>query len=271
MLNQPEGIFCGHYRETGDYGCLRANGADDWILIYSLTGRGEILLGKEWRPLDANSAMLIEPGTFHHYRTQAQAGHWELIWAHFSPPANWKHYLQWPEGWPGNRLIDRCNEIYQEKIRHALTSMVDWQSSPLAEGPALAVNALEQAILLIRASAPGGSNRTVIGPRIQKALDCIHAHFTEPLPLKMIAEASGLSISRFSARFKDTLDTSAMAYVEKLRLNEAASRLIQTRYSIASIAESCGFNNSFYFSLRFKRYFDCSPMEYRRRHGSDKA
>ncbi len=54
-------------------------------------------------------------------------------------------------------------------------------------------------------------------------------------------------------------------FIETQRLDRAKQLRELTPRSVATVAFDVGFENPFYFSLRFKRYTTMSPTEYRRR------
>lgn len=62
-----------------------------------------------------------------------------------------------------------------------------------------------------------------------------------------------------------TAELSFSHYLNDLRLTSAAISLYQTNRLITEIAFECGFNNSAYFSKRFKEKYHLSPMQYRKR------
>lgn len=62
-----------------------------------------------------------------------------------------------------------------------------------------------------------------------------------------------------------TAELSFSHYLNDLRLTSAAISLYQTNRLITEIAFECGFNNSAYFSKRFKEKYHLSPMQYRKK------
>lgn len=54
-------------------------------------------------------------------------------------------------------------------------------------------------------------------------------------------------------------------YLNDLRLTASAIRLYQTNHPITTIAFQCGYNNSAYFSKRFKEKYHLSPIRYRKK------
>ena len=101
-----------------------------------------------------------------------------------------------------------------------------------------------------------------LDPRIQKAGGYITEHQSRPLRLEQIARASCLSESRLSHLFRSQVGCPIQTYVERLRLEQAKTRLCTRNDSIQEIAEGVGFENAFYFSIRFRKYTGLSPSAF---------
>ncbi|MBS5932668.1 MAG: helix-turn-helix domain-containing protein [Clostridiales bacterium] len=98
---------------------------------------------------------------------------------------------------------------------------------------------------------------------IANAISYIENHFIESITVKQLAEMAYLSVRHFSRVFTSTYHISPMQYVIKLRLHYASLLLKNTSISITNISIQSGFNDSNYFARQFKKYYHCSPSEYR--------
>ena len=56
-------------------------------------------------------------------------------------------------------------------------------------------------------------------------------------------------------------------YLTKVRLNHAKRMLENTSLRTYEVAEKVGYSSPQYMSILFKRYFSCTPGDYRRLHG----
>lgn len=69
--------------------------------------------------------------------------------------------------------------------------------------------------------------------------------------------------------FKKETGMSPLEYMTSLRM-KSAERLLTTiwtnGYTIAEIAQMCGFEDALYFSRVFKKYYGCSPSKYTKKH-----
>lgn len=77
------------------------------------------------------------------------------------------------------------------------------------------------------------------------------------------ARAAGLTPVYFGRAFKRETGLRPMEWLNRRRLQAASQQLVNTRQSVAEIAEACGFASPFYFSRVFRKHFGQSPSEFR--------
>jgi AraC-like DNA-binding protein len=99
-------------------------------------------------------------------------------------------------------------------------------------------------------------------------LDHVERHLTDPdLGTASIARCCGISPRTVQDAFA-RMATTPNAHVTQLRLKKARALLLRyPQRSVTEIAFEVGFNDSAYFSRRFRRHFGLSPIECRQRHG----
>ena len=73
----------------------------------------------------------------------------------------------------------------------------------------------------------------------------------------------GISYPHFRRIFNLRYNLPPGKYLVLQRLKKAASLLSEGDEQIASVAEQCGFEDQFYFSRLFKKYYHFSPLRYR--------
>ena len=93
----------------------------------------------------------------------------------------------------------------------------------------------------------------------------LSTHYANPdLNLDMVTSEIGVSRTKISNILKDELGFTFTGYINKLRLNEAARLLTNSKYAnIAEIAYSVGYKNVSYFNKLFKEEFGCTPNVFR--------
>lgn len=65
---------------------------------------------------------------------------------------------------------------------------------------------------------------------------------------------------------KEVTSESASAYIHKVLIEEAKSRLIQTNYTVSQIAMDLNFTEESYFGRFFKKHTGVTPLHYRKKH-----
>ena len=85
------------------------------------------------------------------------------------------------------------------------------------------------------------------------------------LNVEDICKASNFSHSYIIKMFKKHLDTTPNAYFKKIKMNYARSQLESTMLSIAHISSNIGINNVCHFNTAFKKAFNITPGQYRKK------
>lgn len=257
-------LVTGHFQEGPSYATWRSRGTADWLLVATLGGRGRF--GSDGGEIAAmpGTLTLLRPGTRHDYGTESGAGGWELLWAHFRPRPDWLPYLTWPEATPGLMTLTPTDPAAGEKITARLFEMHRLATGALRRRDQFALNALEEALLWADTQNPR-SGAVRLDPRVQAAMDFLCSSLAAPVSSATLAAACGLSESRLSHLFRAQTGETLQQFLERQRLGRACQLLDFTAYPVAAIAVEVGFENPFYFTLRFKRFAGCSPREYRKR------
>ncbi|CDZ49838.1 GlxA family transcriptional regulator [Neorhizobium galegae] len=100
---------------------------------------------------------------------------------------------------------------------------------------------------------------------IQAAQDWVATHFSVANPLEEMILRAGLTERTFKRRFTAAAGVSPIAYVQRLRIEEAKRRLEGTEASIDEISWQVGYEEPAFFRRLFKRVTGLAPGAYRRR------
>ena len=103
--------------------------------------------------------------------------------------------------------------------------------------------------------------------RIQTVIDFMDANLHRKIPLTELAEIASVSQSHLSRLFNLHTGLSPGDYLIKLRMEKARHLLVTSFLSIKQVMATLGYGPSSRanFVEQFKRYFDHTPSEYRKR------
>jgi len=100
--------------------------------------------------------------------------------------------------------------------------------------------------------------------RINRVIDFLEEHLDEPHCLDSIAEVAHLSPFHFHRIFRALTGETLNNYIRRIRLQKAASLLLNdTSLSISEAASACGFNSTEVFCRSFRQQYDKSATEFR--------
>lgn len=100
--------------------------------------------------------------------------------------------------------------------------------------------------------------------RLSPALTLIRDQYRLHLTVEQLARDCGMSVSAFYRVFAQVTGKSPMQYLNEYRLKQAAKLLTQPGFTLAAIAQTCGFCDEFHLSRNFKRHYGLSPSQYRK-------
>jgi len=101
--------------------------------------------------------------------------------------------------------------------------------------------------------------------QIGHALGLMHRDPGYDWSVESLANKASMSRSKFAAKFKALVRESPLAYLNRLRLNTAASLLMQGNLTVAEVAHQVGYDSETAFSSAFKRRYGVAPGSYRRK------
>ena len=104
---------------------------------------------------------------------------------------------------------------------------------------------------------------------ILKAQSYITDHQSEAIDFSKLARSLGLSYRSFRYLFAKETGTSPLQYQLERRLKRARNLLASSDLPIQKIAETLGFNSTWYFSHFFQKHAKSSPAAYRKQHRFD--
>lgn len=100
---------------------------------------------------------------------------------------------------------------------------------------------------------------------IADAQSWLTVHYAAASPVEEMVRRSGLAERTFKRRFAAALGMSPIAYVQRLRVEEARKRLERTEESVEKVSWAVGYEDPSAFRRLFRRTTGISPAGYRRK------
>ena len=110
--------------------------------------------------------------------------------------------------------------------------------------------------------ALGSSSRESV---LEDILYYLNRNFSDNLTLDGIAPLFGYNASYLGKLIKNHTGESFNSYVDRLRIQEAKRLLSTTRLKVYEISVRVGYSNVDYFHVKFRKYENTTPAEYRKR------
>lgn len=101
---------------------------------------------------------------------------------------------------------------------------------------------------------------------VQKIITMVDASITADLRLNTFAKELFLNPSYLSGLFKNEVGMTLTEYVNKKRLKYSITLLESTNIPIQEVAIKCGIPDIHYYTRLFKREYDMTPREYRKKY-----
>lgn len=261
QTTRPEWLIrTGRFSVDATYGVLRRKGIREHIVLATTAGAGLVATEGAWVSCLPGSLIVLPPGHPHYYATRQATGYWEFTWAHFFPRPHWTWLHQWQRAAPGILKEHRSGAPFDPIEMAVLDKMHHYRLTGGTTAEELSLNALEEILLL---HTPTEQQQRTTDERLLAVVQRVIADPSKPYPIAELAKIAGLSTSRFAHLFREEMGESPQQFVERIRLDTAASALIAGGRTVSQIAEEAGYPSPFYFSRRFKARFGLSPIQYR--------
>lgn len=250
MPNLPFGArSVGHYLVSSDY---RPNVAVKHFVqvFWGITGAGALVINGIERRLQPRQIALYFPGMRH--EVYALGAEWEYCW--------WT--MDGPLAASVTASFGLVADVYNAGMAplplfRQLENTIRNQSKA-AESQASAI-----AYQLLTLAASGRRTRSE-DLRMNEAVRIIHNEWNQPqLCVKQLAERLRLHRSSLSRRFEAAVGIPPVAYLTRLRVQNALSLLKQTEKPISEVSFLCGYNDPDYFARLIHRYTGMSPRCFR--------
>lgn len=262
LVNQLYITDIGYFPKARFHHIDRSHGVNQHIIIYCTEGTGWVEVNGIYTEIGPSQFIIIPAGVPHKYGA-GQADPWTIYWFHFKGSAapfaaellqkRSKSYAL-PVNFHENRIqLFKTICFHLEKgysrdnLRYINMLFSHFLSSFLFEDKFNAVD--------------DNKNKDVIYAVIEKMQKDINL----PVSLKELAVFANLSVSHFSAVFREKTGYPPMEYFTHLKIQKACQYLLLTKMKIKDIAGELGINDHYYFSRMFTKVMGASPNHYRKR------
>ena len=253
---------CGTYRlkTVKRLPTLRPKGRLDYQLLYIVSGKGHFYFHGEDRVVYAGRMVLIQPRQEQRYEYFGEDKP-EVYWVHFtgSDVKNILRSYNIPMDDPifYSGASSTYTYLFKEMIHELQNCKTGYED--------LLTMYLRQIFLLIQRTRQ--EERPTVSTYIQEEMEFarryFNEHYNEPISIQEYAESRNMSVCYFQRNFKQIVKHTPMQYLLTIRVNNAASLLETTDYSMAEIAAIVGYEDPLYFSRLFRKIKGVSPRDYR--------
>lgn len=245
---------------------------DHYEIEYIVSGTGKQVLNGIEYPLSSGMIHFLTPTDFHEIIVDSKL---EIIKFNFREENVDPFILSTLIGLSGNTSIN----FFGEK-KKAIESLIEMslKHTELYKDSAYfshMIKKLLECILLNIIEHLGASEHHTQNPvsenNIQKVLLYIHKHFKEPLELGAVADMVHYTPQHLSKLFHRSMGITFKEYITNLRMNYASQLILNTKMEVAQISREAGFGTRQNFTKEFKRFYLCSPSEYRNKNKKTSA
>lgn len=98
---------------------------------------------------------------------------------------------------------------------------------------------------------------------MESIIHFVEQHYYQPLTLQQLSKLSGMSVSSFTAKFKEATGMSLLDYKHTVQIRQASTLLTTTDLKVLDIAHETGFGDISFFNRVFRKHTGFTPREYR--------
>lgn len=110
------------------------------------------------------------------------------------------------------------------------------------------------------------SDENIALERLQDVVGYVRQNLAQTIRVATLAEMAGCSEAQLERRMRKVFGLTATQYVLRVRVDAAATLLIETDTALAEIATACGFYDQPDFTRRFARLTNATPAQFRADH-----
>ncbi|WP_172582156.1 helix-turn-helix domain-containing protein [Subtercola boreus] len=250
---------CGYFPEARAHGMSRSAPIDQAVVLICTSGRGWCRIDETTHGVEQNQVVVIPPGTSHAYASDT-SDPWTLWWLHVD--GRDLHEFLVAARMTASAPVRTLDDTYRvvslaEEVLQQMERDISTASLLLASGAAWHL------LAVLASSATSARSRMSV---IDEARDYLRSHLTERISIGHLAERATLSPSHFAALFREQVGFPVLKYQTQMRMARARELLDTTDMPIATIANTVGYQDEFYFSRQFRTVHGTTALRYRAQH-----
>lgn len=155
---------------------------------------------------------------------------------------------------------------WENKVLSDIKDIYDVQSDKLAELKIqkafldIWITLCENIVTIRRTNHFKNNNLSLL----KNMISFINEHYKEKIDLEDIAFSGNIGKTSCCSIFKKYINKTPIEYVTEFRLRKSLELLKNTDMTILEISYEIGFSGASYFSETFRKFYDCTPTEYKK-------
>ncbi|MCC6580411.1 MAG: helix-turn-helix domain-containing protein, partial [Phycisphaeraceae bacterium] len=248
-----------HQLTASDDYHLQMRTVADYNLIYAMQGEFVWEIDGIGHPMSRGTLVLVPPGVPH--RAWSTSSPWELGSIHVEVSLS-----------GGQDVFDlvsppRCQEVEQGSPldQHFRGAIQEFQrSDPVVRQQLLrGWSRLVVVELLLYDAAKERLTPRPMDPVVGEVLHELHRRVGVPVDHAELAAWAGYSPQHLNRVFRKELGVTPLQYLARLRMEHAASLVLDGRLTLKAVAQRVGISDPYYFSRLFHQHFGMSAKAYR--------
>jgi AraC-like DNA-binding protein len=218
-------------------------------LLFTLEGGGILTTADRVELIDPYTLVVLPAHTSYRFEINPVDNYWKIIWIVSNPTAKWQFCEQL-----GQRIIpfNLCDQIWSlmDLIHHEIGGRPSFRR--------LLVSELYRLLTGFETKA----SRSVA--RVQAVFNDVESQLHLTWTVKSMARSCYISEEQFNRITKKLFELSPRSKLIQLRMDKAVDLLNYNGWTITMIAHRLGYKDPYNFSHRFRKYYGCSPSQYRK-------
>lgn len=251
----------------------------EYEIYYLVEGERYYFIEKETYHVKAGSLVFINRNQIHKTASLDKNPHDRILLEIEEEPISdyfaFARTVSFPDFFAEHWGVLYLDEEERKKTEALLSAIVKEMQDKSLAYEFLILQKLSELLLLAlrkRQKSPEASDRLPVQSpkhdKVQEVAGYLLSHYTEDESLDSLANRFFLSRSYLSRIFREVTGFTVNEYLNIQRIKAAQGYLKSSSLSITEISGSVGYESITYFEKVFRKYNDCSPLNFRKRYRS---